>query len=77
MGNVLIGTGLLGMIGGAAFSAGQTVITGSGLITAIGFFTSAFNLPPNHYIEPDYAQMKIDEYNIKLKRSLDLPINFD
>jgi len=76
IGNVLIGSGLLGMIGGAAFSAGQTVITGSGLVTTIGFFTSAFNLPPDHYIEPDYAQIKIDEYNIKLKRSLGLPINF-
>lgn len=77
IGNVFIGTGLLGMLGGAAFSAGQTVITLSGLVTTSGFFVSAFNLPPDHYIEPDYTQMKIDEYNIKLKRSLDLPINFD
>ncbi|NQT28978.1 MAG: hypothetical protein HQ596_00255 [Candidatus Saganbacteria bacterium] len=77
IGNILIGSGLLVMICGAAVSAGNTVVTSGALTMTAGFFTTAFNLPPNHYIQPDYAQEKIDEYNISLKRKLNLPLNYD
>ena len=77
IGNVSIGLGLLAMIGGAALSAGQAVITGGALVTTAGFFISAFNLSPQHYIAPDYAQEKIDEYNINLKKKLNLPLQYE
>ncbi len=76
-GNILIGAGLAGLIGGAALSAGQPLIMGSALVMTGGFFLSAFNLAPAHYIQPDYAQQKIDEYNIKLKKKLNLPIDYN
>jgi len=76
-GNVMIGVGLVGMIGSAALSAGQAPITISALVTTGGFFISAFNQPPEHYIQPDYAQKKIDEYNISLKKKLELPLDFN
>jgi len=75
--NTIIGTGLLTMIGGAAFSSGQSVITIGGLIMTGGFFLGAFNITPTHYIQPDYAQEKVDEYNLALKRNLNLPLNYD
>ena len=77
IGNISIGLGLATMIGGAAFSAGQSVIMGGALVTTAGFFISAFNIPPQHYIAPDYAQEKIDEHNINLKKRLDLPLQYE
>jgi len=76
-GNIVIGTGLVVMIGGAAMSAGSATITAGALGMTAGFFINAFNSSPAHYITPDYAQEKIDEHNIALKKKLGLPIDFD
>jgi hypothetical protein len=67
----------LGMIGGAAFSAGQPVIMGGAVVTTLGFFLSAFSAPPPHYIKSGYALNKIDEYNIALKKKLNLPLTYE
>jgi len=75
LGNLWIGLGIVTMVGGAAMSAGQPVVTGGALLTVGGFFMSAFNIPPHHYILPDYAQEKIDNYNVALKKKLNLPID--
>jgi hypothetical protein len=77
VGNTAIGIGLIGMIGGAGLSATQQVITTSALVTVVGFFISAFNQSPAHYIQPDYAQENILEYNLKLKKDLNLPVQFE
>lgn len=77
VGNVSIGLGFLTMVGAAAFSGGQTMVTGGAVLMAAGFFMSALNSPPAHYIEPDYAQERIDEYNITLKKRLNLPLSFE
>jgi len=77
IGNIFLGTGILTMLAGTATSAGSTIITGGALAMTAGFFFNAFNYPPAHYLQPDYAQEKIDEYNINLKRKLNLPINYD
>ncbi len=77
IGNVAIGAGALTMIAGAGLSAGQSVITGGALLMVTGFFVSAFNLSPHHYIQPDYAQEKIDEYNVALKKKLNLPLTYE
>ena len=76
-GNIMLGTGILIMLGGVAGSAGQAVVTGGGIAMAAGLFFNAFNQDPSHYIQPDYAQAKVDEYNILLKKELGLPINFE
>lgn len=52
-------------------------ITAGGIVTAIGFIFSAFNAPQRHYLTPDYAQEEIDNYNISLKKKLDLPLDFN
>jgi hypothetical protein len=75
-GNILIGAGLVTMLGGAAFSASSTIITSGGLVMTGGFFLNAFNLSPDHYIQADFAQEKIDEYNLNLKKKLGLPLDF-
>lgn len=72
-----IGLGLIAMIGGAAFSAGQPVIMGGAVVTTIGFFISAFSAAPSHYIKSGYALNKIDEYNIALKKKLNLPLTYE
>ena len=72
IGNIFIGTGLLVMIGGAALSAGEPTITAGALGMTAGFFLSAFNLSPAHYIQPDYAQEKI-----ALKKKLGLPLDYN
>jgi hypothetical protein len=77
LGNVSIGAGIITMLGGAAVSAGQTVVTGGAIVTTLGFFVSAFNMEPHHYIKQGYALNKIDEYNIKLKKKLNLPLDFE
>jgi hypothetical protein len=76
-GNIAIGLGISAMLGGASLSASQSIISGGALLTAVGFFVSAFNAPAHHYIEPDFAQNKCDEYNIALKQKLNLPLNFE
>jgi hypothetical protein len=75
IGNVLIGTGLIVMIGAAATSAGSATVSGGAIGMTLGFFLNAFNRSPEHYIKPDFALEKIDEYNVKLKQELGLPIN--
>jgi hypothetical protein len=77
IGNISIGTGVAAMLGGASLSAGEAVISGGALVTALGFFISSFNAPPHHYLSPDYALNKSDEYNIALKQKLNLPLNFE
>jgi hypothetical protein len=77
VGNILIGVGLTGMIGGAALSAGETIVTGSALGMTAGFFINALNASPAHYIKPDYAQQEITEYNFRLKKKLGLPVDFN
>ena len=77
VGNISIGVGMATMLGGAAFSADTPVISAGAFTTAIGFIISALSAPPRHYIQPDYAQEKIDEYNISLKKRLDLPLEFE
>ncbi len=72
-----IGVGLIAMIGGAALGSGQPTILGGALVTTAGFFISAFSAAPDHYIKSSYALNKIDEYNIKLKQKLGLPLNFE
>lgn len=77
IGNYTIAVGVIAMVGGAALSASQQIITGGALATAAGFFISAFNLSPRHYIQPDFAQSKIDEYNIALKKKLNIPLSYE
>ena len=76
-GYITTGIGLVAMIGGAALSASQPVILGGALVTTVGFFIDAFSAPPAHYIQSSYALNKIDEYNIKLKQQLGLPLSFE
>ncbi|HTY12601.1 MAG TPA: hypothetical protein VMD02_00270 [Candidatus Omnitrophota bacterium] len=77
LGDITIGVGLVGMIGGAGLSASSSFVTSSALITVVGFFITAFNQSPAHYIQPDYAQQKIIEYNLNLKKELNLPVQFE
>ena len=77
IGNIFIVTGLLVMLGGAAASAPEGTTAAGALGMTAGFFIDAFNMSPHHYIEPDYAQEKIDEYNIKLKQQLGLPLDYN
>lgn len=77
IGNVFIVTGLLVMLGGAAASAPEGTTTAGALGMTAGFFINAFNMSPRHYIEPDFAQEKIDDYNIKLKQDLGLPLDYN
>lgn len=77
IGNLCIGGGVLTMLAAAATSAGTGVITAGALTMTGGFFLTAFNLSPPHYIRPEYAQGKIDEYNITLKRKLNLPLTYE
>jgi hypothetical protein len=77
IGSIAIGTGVVAMVGGASLSASQQIITGGALLTAAGFFISAFNNSPHHYLDPDYAQAKVDQYNIALKRKLNLPLTYE
>jgi len=77
IGNITIGLGVAGMIGGAAASTNQSLVMTSALVMVAGFFIDAFNQSPDHYIKPDYAQDKINEYNIDLKRKLNLPLTYE
>lgn len=77
VGNVFIGTGMIAMLGAVALSSGSSLATGGALGMTAGFFLNSFNTTPDHYIQPGYAQRKIDEYNIALKKKLNIPLNFD
>ncbi len=77
LGDITIGVGLVGMIGGAGLSASQSFVASSALVMVVGFFINAFNQSPAHYIQPDYAQQKSIEFNLKLKKDLNLPVQFE
>ncbi|MCX5751572.1 MAG: hypothetical protein NT099_07910 [Candidatus Saganbacteria bacterium] len=77
LGGVTLGIGIATMIGGAALGANQSIISGGALATVAGFFISAFNFSPAHYIQPDYAMEKVDEYNLNLKKKLGLPVDYE
>lgn len=77
MGNILIGAGALAMVGGAALSASTSVITGGAITLVAGFVIDSFNTPPPHYISSQYALGKIDEYNLALKKKLNLPLSYE
>jgi len=76
-GNLGIGLGVLAMVGGAAVSASQGVITGGAVALTLGFFINSFNTSPSHYISSVYAVSKIDEYNLALKKKLNLPLSYE
>ena len=76
-GNLGIGLGLLAMVGGAAVSASQGVITGGAVALTMGFFINSFNASPSHYISSAYAMAKIDDYNLALKKKLNLPLSYE
>ncbi|MBI5698964.1 hypothetical protein HZC35_01460 [Candidatus Saganbacteria bacterium] len=76
-GNLGIGLGLIAMVGGAAVSASQGVITGGAVALTLGFVINSFNASPQHYISSVYASNKIDEYNLALKQKLNLPLSYE
>ncbi len=72
-------TGLIGLgvaIAGASNSQVGTITVGS-VISLIGFTISSFNFPRKHYIYADYALEERDKYNIRIKKELGLPIDFE
>jgi hypothetical protein len=78
---VMIGTigGLLGIVvavGGSSDGNTSTITIGSA-ISLIGFLISSMNLPKKHYIAADYALEESDLYNIRIKKELSLPIDFE
>lgn len=77
IGNLSIGLGLAGMLSGAAFQADSSTVAASALVMVAGFFLKAFNQTPAHYIRADYAQDKIIEYNLNLKKKLNLPLTYE
>ena len=76
IGNTVSISGIIYMLLASSTSNSSAVLSG-GIATAFGFFINAFNSSPKHYIQPDYAQEKIDQYNFKLKKSLNLPYNLN
>jgi len=72
-------TGLFGIGIGIAGSSDGTVgaITAGSIVSIIGFLISSMNLPQKHYITADYALEQSDLYNIKIKKELGLPIDFE
>lgn len=76
IGNV---TGVIGIcIAVAGSAAGETsTITAGAVVSILGFVLSSFNYQPKHYIAADYALELTDNYNIKLKKDLGLPIDFE
>lgn len=70
----LIGIGLA--IAGSA-SGDVTTITAGSILSIGGFLVSSFNLPQKHYIAADYALEQTDLYNIRLKKELGLPIDYE
>ncbi len=72
-------TGLIGIgvvIAGSSSSDSGT-ITGGALVSLLGVAIGAFNYPIRHYIYPDFAQEEADNYNIELKKQLELPIDYE
>ncbi len=78
---MMIGTigGVIGIgvaIAGSSNGDVGTLSVGTAL-SIIGFLVSSFNLPQKHYIAADYALEQSDLYNIRVKKELGLPIDFE
>jgi len=76
-----IGTigGLVGLgvaLAGSSNGEVGTITVGSA-ISLVGFFIGSVNMPKQHYIAADFALEEADLYNIKLKKELGLPIDFE
>ncbi len=69
-------TGLVIAIAGASASSTGAIAAGS-ILSLVGFTVSSLNTSPKHYIAADYALELADKYNIKLKKDLGLPVNFE
>lgn len=72
-------TGLIGIgivLSGAGTENSGT-ITAGGVISLLGIIIGAINHPVKHYIYPDFAKEQADKYNIRLKKELELPIEFE
>ena len=72
-------TGLVGL--GIAISGGSSssvgTITAGSLVSLIGFTIGSFNFPQKHYIAADYALEESDKYNIRTKKELGIPVDFE
>lgn len=72
------GSGVLGIaavIGAASVTPVNSTQMGVGSALIVGgILLGYFYAPPIHYITPDYAQEGADNYNIKLKKALGLPV---
>jgi len=73
-----LGCGLLGVasvVGSAAFTPANSsqMAIGTALILG-GIFLGYLGAPPRHYLVADYVQEGADNYNIKLKKTLKLPV---
>jgi len=78
MGMWALGCGILGVasvIGAAAYTPvnSSQMAIGTSLILG-GILLGYLYAPQKHYIPPDYAQEGADNYNIKLKKALGLPV---
>jgi len=78
MGMWALGCGILGVasvIGAAGFTPANSsqIAIGTALILG-GIFLGYLYAPQRHYIPADYAQEGADNYNIKLKKVLGLPV---
>ncbi len=76
IGNII---GLLGIgtvLYGSSQGSSGTITTGA-IFTLAGIIMSTINSPQKHYIMPDFAQEEADKYNIRLKKSLGLPLEFE
>lgn len=73
-----IGCGILGIgsviAAGAATPADPALMTVGSVLLLGGIVLSYISSSPYHYLTADYVQEKSDDYNIKLKKSLSLPI---
>ncbi len=69
--------GVIYMLWASGQDKGTAAVTTGGIVTAIGFLVSAFNSGHGHYITSDYAQELVDNYNIDLKRKLNLPVDYN
>jgi len=77
--NIGMLTGLvgIGIVVAGSSSSDSGTITGGALVSLLGVVISAFNYPVKHYIYADYAQEQADKYNVRVKKELELPIDFE
>jgi hypothetical protein len=78
MGMWALGCGILGVasvVGAGGFTPvnSSQMAIGTALILG-GIFLGYLYAPQRHYITADYAQEGADNYNIKLKKALGLPV---